>query len=70
MWEVFEKGKHYVFSKRKFIKDRGKWEHCMDDLIGQEVFQTKDTSVGITKKGSKAHIDWCTEVKQNYKYNG
>lgn len=70
MLDAFEKGKHYVFSKRKFIKDMGKWEHCMNDLIGKEVFPVKNSLyIGIAKSGNQAHIDWCTEVKQNYPYN-
>lgn len=67
MADKFEEGKHYVFSKRKFIKDMSKWEPCMNDCIGQEVFPTENPRVGITKQGNDAHIDWCTEVKQNYK---
>lgn len=86
MANKFEKGKRYVFSKNKYENDGNlPGEYWVEDYKGliitpkedcvecsdfegnREMLETIDRIYGANKS---VFISWCTEVKQNYKYNG
>lgn len=81
MADKFEEGKRYVFSCRKFrnsyLYDGSKSdEYMLNDLKGELVKPSQDGLWGrVESKKGHCWSGWitpeiCTEVKQNYKYNG
>lgn len=73
MANKFKKGKCYVLSNKKFKEKEGeesfklskKWlDFCSGRIVNIEGNVTGNVlGFGVCSK-------WCTEVKQNYKYNG